>query len=290
MIITLENAEISVSFSTKGAELQSLENKQTGLSYLWNGDPEFWGKRSPVLFPIVGGLKDDTYFYEGKSYHLPRHGFARDKEFEAIKIGEEEILFLLKEDEESLKVYPFKFQLGLHYRLTGNTLSCGYEVLNTGDKDLLFSIGGHPAFSIPINPVLNYNDYYLQFNKDSQLKFQEVTDNLIDDAIGTHGLTSAGKLPLSHELFYHDALVLKNLKSNKIRLKSEKSPHGLDFHFEAFPFFGIWAAKDADFVCLEPWCGIADSVHHDQKLINKEGIVNLAPGKDWLRHWEVTCF
>ncbi|WP_316751246.1 aldose 1-epimerase family protein [Pedobacter gandavensis] len=290
MIITLENAEISVSFSTKGAELQSLESKQTGLSYLWNGNPQFWGKRSPVLFPIVGGLKDDTYYFEGQSYHLPRHGFARDREFEAIKISEEEVLFLLKEDEESLKVYPFKFQLGLHYRLTGNTLCCGYEVLNTGDNDLWFSVGGHPAFSLPLKPTLSYQDYYLQFNKDSELKVHEVFDNLITDTTETIRLTAAGKLALTHELFYKDALVFKNLKSNKIRLKSDKSPHGLDFHFEAFPYFGIWAAKDADFVCLEPWCGIADPVHHDQQLIHKEGMVNLEPGKDWLRHWEVTCF
>lgn len=289
MNISLENAQISATFSNLGGELQRLQNKETALDYLWNGDANFWGKFSPVLFPIVGGLKDDTYFFEGNSYQLPRHGFAREREFEAHKIGPEELLFLLKEDEESLKVYPFQFQLGLRYRLVGNTLGCSYEVLNTGKKDLWFSIGGHPAFRLPLKSHLNYEDYYLEFNKDRQLNVHQVTNNLIEEETEPM-LLKAGKLHLTHELFYQDALVLKDLKSNIIGLKSLKDPHGLNFHFEAFPFFGIWAAKDADFVCLEPWCGVADGVDHDQQLTNKEGMVKLAPGKEWSRHWEVTCF
>ncbi|WP_316842544.1 aldose 1-epimerase family protein [Pedobacter gandavensis] len=290
MIISLENAQISASFSTKGGELQRLKSKQSSLEYLWNGDSKFWGKFSPILFPIVGGLKEDTYFFEEKAYQLPRHGFARDREFEAHKIGENEVLFLLKDDAESLKVYPFNFQLGLRYQLLENTLRCSYEVLNSGDKDLWFSIGGHPAFSVPLNSSLNYDDYYLEFNKDQQLNAHQVSNNLIEEETESIPLTSEGQLPLNHPLFYHDALVFKDLKSNKISLKSDKDPHGLDFHFEAFPFFGIWAAKDADFVCLEPWCGIADGVHHDQDLTKKEGMTKLAPGNEWFRHWEVTCF
>ncbi|WGQ11448.1 aldose 1-epimerase family protein [Pedobacter gandavensis] len=289
MIISLANAQISATFSTKGGELQRLENKETALEYLWTGDANFWGKFSPILFPIVGGLKEDTYFFEGKSYQLPRHGFARDREFEAHQISSEEVLFLLKEDEESLKVYPFKFQLGLRYRLTGNTLSCSYEVFNSGNKDLWFSIGGHPAFRIPLQSGLSYDDYYLEFNEDTQLNVHQVTNNLIEEETLPIHLVG-GKLPLTHQLFYQDALVLKDLKSNQISLKSLKDKHGLDFHFDGFPFFGIWAAKDADFVCLEPWCGIADGVDHDQEFSNKEGIVRLAPGKEWSRYWEVTCF
>ncbi|WP_316822703.1 aldose 1-epimerase family protein [Pedobacter gandavensis] len=290
MIISLENPQISASFSTKGGELQALESKQSNLKYLWNGDSNFWGKFSPVLFPIVGGLKEDTYFFDHQTYHLPRHGFARDRAFEAHKIADDEVLFLLKEDTESLKVYPFNFQLGLRYQLIKNTLRCSYEVLNTGAKDLWFSIGGHPAFSVPLKPGLKYDDYYLEFNQDKQLNVHQVTNNLIEEATAVIALTTEGKLPLNHQLFYQDALVLKDLKSNKISLKSDKDSHGFDFHFEAFPFFGIWAAKDADFVCLEPWCGIADGVHHDQELRNKEGIINLAPGKEWSQYWEVTIY
>lgn len=289
MIISLENAQISANFSTKGGELQRLENKETALEYLWTGDANFWGKFSPILFPIVGGLKEDTYFFEGVSYQLPRHGFARDREFEAHQISSEEVLFLLKADQESLKVYPFEFQLGLRYRLIGNTLSCSYEVFNSGNKDLWFSIGGHPAFRLPLQSGLNYDDYYLEFNEDTQLNVHQVTDNLIEEETQPIHL-DGGKLPLTHQLFYQDALVLKDLKSNKISLKSLKDKHGLDFHFDGFPFFGIWAAKDADFVCLEPWCGIADGVDHDQEFSKKEGIVQLGPGKEWSRYWEVTCF
>lgn len=289
MIISLENEQISATFSTKGAELQHLENKQTKLEYLWNGDAKFWGKHSPVLFPIVGGLKDDTYFFDGQPYHLSRHGFAREREFEAHQINKEEVLFLLKEDEESLKVYPFRFQLGLRYRLTGHTLRCSYEVLNTGNSDLWFSVGGHPAFRLPLKADLSYDDYYLEFNHDEQLNVHQVSNNLIEEETEPIRLTE-GKLPLNHQLFYQDALVFKDLKSNRISLKSDKDSHGLNFHFDGFPFFGIWAAKDADFVCLEPWCGIADGVQHQQELTSKEGIINLKSGNDWSRHWEVSCF
>jgi len=288
-MISLENTKIHASFSSKGGELQSLRHKETNLEYLWSGNPDYWGKFSPILFPIVGGLKNNTYYFRDKAFTLPRHGLAREREFKVSQISETEILFTLEQDEESLKVYPFEFRLGLRYTLSEDSLSCAYEVTNTGNQVLWFSIGGHPAFAVPVKDGLKYDDYYLQFNKDHQLISNKIKQDLIDDETATIALTD-GKLPLKHELFYEDALVFKNLKSDSISLKSDADSHGIEFQFKGFPFFGIWSAKDADFVCLEPWCGLADGIHHQQKLEEKEGIMSLPPNSEWSRQWKVTCF
>lgn len=287
MIVAIKNDELEVGFSTKGAELQYLKDTKCHINYLWNGDDGFWAKFSPVLFPIVGALKNNQYQYKGITYTLPRHGFARDMEFSCQQISAVEISFTLKHNEETLKVYPFEFELTLIYKLRGTSLSCSYKVSNPADKDLLFSIGGHPAFAVPLNNEGTYTDYYLQFNNDDELIFYHIVDNLVTETTTTLPLKEK-RLPLQHQLFYNDALVFKTLKSNHIQLLNHKHNKGIDFSFEGFPYFGIWSAKDADFVCLEPWCGIADGVDHNQQLEQKEGIERLPPGKTWERTWEVT--
>lgn len=289
MLIAIENEHIKATFATKGAELQSVSGVHSSTEYLWSGDPKFWGKFSPVLFPIVGALKDNTYFYQGQTYTLPRHGFARDMEFDCRQVGEHEILFTLRHSEETLKIYPFEFRLNLRYRIFGASLCCTYEVHNPASQELLFSIGAHPAFAAPLNQQGSYTDYSLQFNQDQELVYHHIVANLISDQTSILALPD-GKLDLKHELFYDDALVLKQLQSNEITLMNSKNYNGLTFKFEGFPYFGIWAAKDADFVCLEPWCGIADATDSDQQLATKEGIQQLAPQGNWERTWKVTFF
>lgn len=288
-MITLENDYIKVSLAAKGAELQGLFSKETKLEYLWNANPKYWAKHSPVLFPIVGSLKNNSFTYQGKSYELPRHGFARDHVFNFEKISETEAVFTLTQNEDTLKVYPFYFELKLRYQLIDRKLNLTYEVKNTGNTELLFSIGAHPAFAVPNTPNTVYEDYYLAFNADEKLTFWKLEDGLVADEtelieLGGH------RLNLKHDLFYNDALVFKTLQSNCISLLNTKNDYGLHFHFEEFPFFGIWAATDAPFVCLEPWCGVADGVNHDQELTHKEGIVKLGVSENWSRFWEVECF
>lgn len=289
MIVSISNEHLVVEFSTKGAELKSIVGVDSAINYMWRGDTQFWGKFSPVLFPVVGALKENTYEYQGHRYTLPRHGFARDLEFEHELVAATEINFKLKHTEETLKIYPFEFELILRYRLRGASLQCTYQVVNLGSQTMLFSIGGHPAFAAPLNEQGVYTDYYLQFNNDDKLTFHHIDDNLIADQTTTIELKDK-TLPLKHELFYGDALVFKNLKSNHIRLLNTKNYNGLNFHFEGFPYFGIWAAIDADFVCLEPWCGIADAVSHNQQLEEKEGMEKLVAKETWERSWEVCCF
>jgi galactose mutarotase-like enzyme len=288
-MIFIENEHIIAAFSAKGAELQSIKGTDSETEYMWSGDANYWAKFSPILFPIVGAIKDESYQFDGKNYHLPRHGFARDMEFEYHHVNEQEIVFTLKHSDATLKVYPFEFILSVRYKIHGASLCCTYEVSNPANTHLLFSIGAHPAFAAPLNKQGNYTDYYLQFNKDEAITFHHIVDNLISDRTTTIKLKE-GKLPLTHELFYDDALVIKNLKSDSISLLNTKNYNGLDFHFKDFPYFGIWAAKDADFVCLEPWCGIADGINHNQQLKDKEGIIALEPKGKWQRTWQVTCF
>jgi galactose mutarotase-like enzyme len=286
-MIYLENDFIKAGFSTKGAELQQILNVKTGENYLWKGDPHFWGKFSPILFPIVGGLKTDTYTYQGQSYKLSRHGFARDKEFTLEAQNAEELVFVLTDTPETLAVYPFKFQLAIRYKLANSSITCSYEVLNTDDKKLLFSIGGHPAFSVNTAAGLAYSDYFLEFNNDSVIEYHEIEQNLISEKTHTIMLDN-GKLDLTHELFYNDALVFKTLKSDQISLCNTKNESKIDFTFKDFPYFGIWAAKDADFICLEPWCGIADVVDHNSALEDKEGIIELGADQTFIRSWNVS--
>ncbi|MBC6110274.1 aldose 1-epimerase family protein [Pedobacter fastidiosus] len=288
-MITLENDYIKVDLLAKGAELQRLFSKETNIEYLWNANPKYWAKHSPVLFPIVGALKNDSFTYKDKNYALPRHGFARDHVFNVEKPSATEAIFTLTQSEDTLKIYPFYFELKLKYQLIERKLNLTYEVINTGTDELLFSLGAHPAFAVPNTLNTVYEDYYLAFNADEKLTYWKLDNGLVDDE--TESIELGGhKLNLKHDLFYNDALVFKTLQSNCISLLNTKNDYGLHFHFEDFPFFGIWAAPDAPFLCLEPWCGVADGVNHDQNLEHKEGIVKLNAGEKWERFWEVECF
>ena len=286
-MIIIENEIIKAAIHPKGAELVSLFHKANELEYMWSADPAFWGKTSPVLFPIIGSVKDDIFVYEGKKYTLPRHGFAREKMFEVEKQTNDSVTFLLKCDNASLVVYPFWFELRLHYSLKGNQLKVSYEVKNKDEKTMYFSIGGHPAFQVPLVEGTSYEDYYLEFDETEDLNRWPLSEEGLVKTAAESLLPDTNHLPLTKELFYQDALVFKHLKSSKVTLKSDKTEHQLAFSYEGFPFLGIWAAKGADFVCIEPWCGIADAVDHNQELTEKEGINALDAGDTFTRAWFV---
>ncbi len=284
---TIENNQLKVSIQSKGAELQSIVHKVHQLEYLWGADPAFWPKKSPVLFPIVGGLKENTFYYKDQPYHLPRHGFARDKDFEVTAQQPHTLTFSLSSDATTLQQYPFPFRLLITYALQEDFLQVTYTVQNTGEDVMYFSIGGHPAFKLPLAAGTAYEDYELRFNKPENAGRWPVTGaGLIADA-PLPLLNNTSVLPLSKELFKQDAVVLKTLQSDMVTLASSKTKHGFDFHFRGFPYIGLWAAPGADFVCIEPWCGIADSVNTTQQLPDKEGIHSLPADASFERTWQV---
>jgi len=284
------NQFLKVQISAAGAELQSIVSKENSLEYMWSGDPAFWGKKSPVLFPIVGGLKNGTYQYQGIHYQLGRHGFAREREFTVSDHTEESIRFSLVSDETTKDVYPFDFVFSIEYSVKGNQLTVKYIVENIGNETLLFSVGAHPAFKIPLVEGTTYEDYHLIFsNHENAGIYPLSTEGLIEKRT-TPLLNNSNIIPLTKELFAKDALVFKHLRSNYIGILNNKNSHGLKLHFSDFPYMGIWAAKNADFVCIEPWCGIADSVDATGDLSEKEGINHLAPSKYFERAWSVEVF
>lgn len=255
--------------------MQSIYHQQHNLEYLWSGDPAFWAKKSPVLFPIVGGLKNNTYRYKGKEYKLGRHGFARDSTFELIDETNDSITFSLKSDKQTKASYPFDFAFSVKYAVQQNKVRVTFTVENTGSESLLFSVGAHPAFAVPLVDETQYEDYWLQFNQTENAGRWPLSSEGLIETTAAPLLEDTNRLPLQKELFYKDALVFKHLKSDEISIVSDKTPHGVKVTFSGFPYMGIWAAKDADFVCIEPWGGIADSVNASGNLKEKEGIIAL---------------
>ncbi len=287
---TIENEYLKVSILPKGAELNNIYHKITGLEYLWNADPAFWNKKSPVLFPIVGTLKGDTYYHGGKSYQMGRHGFAREMEFDLTDHDLISARFTLKSDPITREKYPFDFILHIIYSLEANQLNVRYVVHNTGSDTMYFSIGGHPAFRVPLVSAHRYHDYYLEFSQEENADRWPISGEGLIEKTPLPVLINTNRLPLSRELFAKDALVFKHLQSDSVRLLSDVSGHGISFLFKGFPYLGVWAFKGADFVCIEPWCGIADSVDSNQQLTDKEGIEPLAAGQTFERTWSVTAF
>jgi len=285
-MIQLQNTKLKANFSELGAELISLVNLTTGKEIMWQGNPDFWGGQSPVLFPTVGALKDDRYIFDGQTYEMPRHGFARRKVFEVKNSSENEVIFQLNSDDETLAFYPFEFSLEIRYTLTENKLTVSYQVKNKSEKEMYFSLGAHPGFAIDTENGLKYDDYEIAFSDDEQLEIHPLIDNLISKETQTIELKNKA-LPLSYELFANDALVMTTMKSKELILRNNQNENQVIFTFSNFPYFGIWAAKNADFVCLEPWQGIADLEDHNQELTEKFGILKLGINDEWKGVWAV---
>ena len=278
----LEHEFLKVSLHTMGAELQSVVNKSSNLEYMWQAEPTVWARHSPVLFPIVGRLKNDTYSYNGKEYTMGQHGFARNKTFRVIAQTPTMVSFQLSEDEETLEIYPFKFSLTLSYILNEQELTLQYEVKNTDTQSIYFSIGAHPGFRLPLFDNEQYEDYFISFNQAETAESYLIAWGLISNQTKAV-FTNPNQLNLNKELFLQDALVFKNLHANTLTLRSKNHAHGLSLTANHFPFYGIWAQKNADFVCLEPWCGIADPVSGQSSIEQKEGINCLAVSENFVR-------
>ena len=252
MEITIQNQAIKAVIKTKGAELSSLQKE--GKNYIWEINSEFWNKTSPILFPIVGALKNNEYFHEGKVYKLSRHGFARDFEFDVIENSGNAVVFSLKSNEETLKVYPFHFELQLSYILEDSKLVVKYEIINHSSKKMYYSIGAHPAFNIDGN----FEDFSLIFDDEKDLETYKLEQDLFSGKTEILKL-NGNVLPLQYELFEEDALVFKNFATKSLTL-AKNNESVMKVSFPDFPYLGIWTKKDAPFICIEPWLGILTNV------------------------------
>lgn len=291
----LENEQLRVKVKEEGAELCSLQHKKNGLEYLWQADPAVWARHAPVLFPIVGRLKDNRYQYEGKTYTMGQHGFARDHQWELEASRPGQLVFLLKETAKSLQHYPFSFELRTIYSLEGDTLSVAYEVKNINEGEMPFSIGAHPGFRCPLQEGEAYEDYYLRFEKEESLNRQLLTDGLRNGKTSPVPLQNGRELPLDTSLFKSDAIVLEGVASSWLELRSRNHAHGLRFTMEGFPYLGIWTKPgNHEFICLEPWHGVADKLEAENiaatDIRQKEGIRILPGGEKFRCRFEITLF
>ena len=273
----IENKNIKISASTFGGELNNLITKKDNVEFLWNGDEKYWKYHSPILFPIVGKVFNNKYRVENTEYELPQHGLARTREFKMIEKDDNHIVFELLWSEDTLKIYPYKFSLRLSYELLENGVKVGYKVKNLDDKEIYFSIGGHPAFMCPLLDGEKFEDYYFQFNQKENVGTMELdTDKGYLTGNTNEFFNNSNIINLNLELFKYDALVFSNLKSNLITLKSNKNSKELTMDFTGFPYLALWTKPTgAPFICIEPWYGHTDYKDFNGELKDKEGIEKL---------------
>lgn len=275
---TLENDFLRVEISTKGAQLTSIINKETQTEHLWQADPQFWGYHAPNLFPVVGGLIDDELLVDGQTYHMSRHGFARTSEFILLEGDEMHAVYSLPNCEKTLQVYPYKFDFQVLYTLIDNALRVTYKLINHDKKTIYFSVGAHPAFRVPFGEGEKYEDYYIEFETEEKLETHLLNAQGFFNG-ETHPVDAPkNKLYLTRDLFSADALVFKNIKSREVCIKSDKHDWSVSVEFPHFNYLGIWAKGGADFVCIEPWLGCADTANKHVDISQKENIQQLKVG------------
>lgn len=279
----ITDGTVTVTVNSKGAEVASAV--RDGKEYMWNADPKFWGRTAPVLFPVVGSFKNKEYRYDGKTYKMGQHGFARDMEFELVSHDGDSLVMSLKDNEETFKVYPFHFELIISYSVYGGMLTVDWTVINDGIDEMYFSIGGHPAFMCPVGGESLAGDYSLKL-----MKGGKPVEKLVSTPLTGEGTASADKhneyelkdgvLPVSTELFADDALVIENAQTDSISLLDSEGYDYLTVDFKT-PLVGLWtpAGKDAPFVCIEPWYGRCDRENFDGELKDREWGNMLEPGE-----------
>ena len=296
-IISISSNSLTASIDTMGAQLMSLRKGES--EYLWQGDSNWWPRRAPILFPIVGVLKDSKAESAEGTISLSRHGLARLNEFKVVEQSTSSVTLQLKSTEETRKSYPYDFELKLIFSVDGDTLTQTYKVTNPANVVLPFTLGAHPAFNIPIPGVeaASLDQYHLSFTRSWTSYGPSITDNgLCDYATPQKLIVDSDTLPLSWELIDREkTITLEDVPDRRITLtanaEASSETHGIQMDFEGFDYLGIWsAAPGCPFVALEPWCGIADTVDTDGVFEHKPGIISLEPGQSIAKTLSVKVF
>jgi galactose mutarotase-like enzyme len=275
----LRNDTAIVQINKLGAEAVSFKKIENDCEYLWNGDEKYWSNHAPVLFPMVCAANNGEIKVNGQIYKLGNHGFARKSEFELIEESDSKAVYRLSYDENTLAIYPFKFNLYICYTLKENKLQINYKVENVDNREVYFQIGTHPGFNCPLDKESKFEDYYLQFECNETLErlFMNNANVLISDRSEVI-LENNNILPLTRELFKDGALVFRNINSKQVALRNKTTNKSVILSYENLTYMGLWQAKDANFVCIEPWHGIADEEKFNGEFKEKEMIITLEQG------------
>ena len=296
-IISISSNSLTASIDTMGAQLMSLRKGES--EYLWQGDSNWWPRRAPILFPIVGVLKDGEAESAEGTISLARHGLARLNEFEVVEQSTSSVTLQLKSTEETRKAYPYDFELKLIFSVADDTLTQTYKVTNSANVVLPFTLGAHPAFNIPIPGVeaSSLDQYHLSFTRSWTSYGPSITDDgLCDYTTPQKLIMDSDTLNLSWELIDREkTITLEDVPDRRITLTAHaenvSDSHGIQMDFEGFDYLGIWSAAPAcPFVALEPWCGIADTVDCDGIFEHKPGIISLEPGQSIIKTLNIKVF
>jgi galactose mutarotase-like enzyme len=289
-MIVIENDWLKVGIEGKGAEVRKVEHKKNELDYMWTGDSAYWGRVSPVLFPIVGRLKGDQYQIDGQTYEMSQHGFLRDVEFNIDDHTTEQVSFVFESAGRFLDVYPYEFKATIYYILNKDSLIVRWKIENDSKEEMYFSIGAHPAFRILLLENETIEDYRLELTPatNKTVLNYELKDSLIHEKGTANDIAS---IALTASLFKNDAVIYSNI--DNIILASNKSSHEVEVSFNGFPFVGIWSkyietdGTMAPFVCIEPWYGIADTHDTSGNMKEKFGVNKLEVGKTFQAEYEM---
>ncbi|WP_268913054.1 aldose 1-epimerase family protein [Lentilactobacillus sp. SPB1-3] len=290
-MIRLTNDYLTVLINPFGAELTSVKSSDT--EYIWTADKQYWGRHAPILFPIVGRLKDNQYQYQGETYQMTQHGFARDNEFQVDSQTDDQVTLSLTQNSETLAKYPFKFKLTVKYELRDHELSVSMTVTNIDEKEMIFQLGAHPGFNVPFNPFEGgFDDYHIRFAPQKDYTRVPLKPPYSDpDDTSTVDLRKP--VELNHELFNQDAQVFElDGEQVTLLLGNNLSETGVSVHIDNAKYVGVWSPypKESPFVCIEPWWGLADTINADGNLEHKFATNRLAPQDKFTGKYEVTFF
>ena len=289
-LLKIQNDHFVVSVNKIGAELSSFLSVHSNTEFIWKADASVWGSSAPVLFPIVGALKDGFFLYGDQKYFIPKHGFIRNNK--NLKIEEhlnDSLTLSFQNSLETEKIFPFEFRFEITFRLINSKLEISHKVTNlSNEKSLYFSLGGHPAFNCPFFEGEEYEDYYIEFQENENSNRWNVLGDGTIESISKPFLNNSSTINLSHSLFLKDALIFKDLKSKKINLKSHKHSTVVEVSFDDFHYLGIWSKPEGDFVCIEPWLGISDSCQTNHLIEDKEGVICLPQSECFISKYFIT--
>lgn len=277
MIIKIDNGVLTAEIDTLGAELQSVKNTD-GTEFIWCGDKNVWGGRSPLLFPICGALKNGKYEYNGTEYFLEKHGFARRTEFECVRSGDEYAEFVLCHSDELKKKYPFQFRLSVLYELKNDSLDVTYKVTNTGENTMYFSLGAHEGYACP-DGIENFR---LTFADDEKITLYRADENGLITDNGKDFPLSDKSFMLKRDMFVDDALIFLDHTSRKVYLENINTGRKITVDFDGFDYLLIWTKPEGNYVCIEPWTGIPDRADCSGILSEKTGITVLEKDCDYI--------
>lgn len=291
-MITLQNDVLAVEINELGAQLHSIKRRDNGLEYLWQGDARSWGRQAPILFPFVGRLKDDEYEFDHKTYHQGQHGFARDRQFAVVNQDDNQVVLEQRSDDETRQVFPFEFILRVHYQLVAAQLQVSYEVINPAERSLIYAIGAHPGFNMPLTPTGDFNN--IKFTVSPAEEYSRIVlEGPYNDSGHPRLIDMTTGFNLDHQLFDHDAIIFKTGGMDfAATLTDLATDHGVTVSTKETQYVGLWSAypAKANFACIEPWWGIADNVAADGLLLHKQGMSRLASGASKQYHFSIKPF